>query len=125
MLLVAPVKPVWRARIPAVTHQDGSARIQTVTHDDNPDFRALLEAFKARSGVGVLLNTSMNRRGMPIVETPEDALNFFINSGMDVLILEDLVVTKPADFAARMQRMSQAFAQQSADAAYRRALVPA
>lgn len=124
MLLVAPVKPAWRARIPAVTHQDGSARIQTVAHDDNPDYRALLEAFKARSGVGVLLNTSMNRRGMPIVETPEDALNFFINSGMDVLILEDLVVTKPADFAARMQKMNQMFAQQSADAAYRRVLLP-
>lgn len=124
MLLVAPVRPEWRARIPAVTHQDGSARIQTVTHQDNPDYRALLEAFKARSGVGVLLNTSMNRRGMPIVETPEDALNFFVNSGMDVLVLEDWVVTKPADFAARMQRLNQMFAQQSASAAYNRVLQP-
>jgi len=124
MLLVAPVRPEWRARIPAVTHQDGSARIQTVTPRDNADYRALLEAFKARSGVGVLLNTSMNRRGMPIVETPEEALNFFVNSGMDVLVLEDLVVTKPADFAARMQRFQQMFAQQSANAAYQRVLAP-
>lgn len=124
MLLVAPVRPEWRAKIPAVTHQDGSARIQTVTGADNPAYRALLEAFKARSGVGVLLNTSMNRRGMPIVETPEDALNFFVNSGMDVLVLEDLVVTKPADFATRMQRVQQMFAQQSANAAYQRVLQP-
>jgi carbamoyltransferase len=114
MLLVAPVQEkrrikmteqeqsLWgidllnvpRSDIPAVTHVDYSARIQTVHHDTNPRFYRLLRAFERKTGCGVLVNTSFNVRGEPIVCTPEDAYRCFMRTEMDVLVLENCVLFK-------------------------------
>jgi carbamoyltransferase len=90
---------VVRSEIPAVTHVDCSARIQTVDEGRNPRFARLLEAFDRLTGCPVLVNTSFNVRGEPIVCTPEDAYRCFLATDMDVLVLEDIVLTK--DAAAR------------------------
>ncbi len=80
--------------LPAVTHVDGSARVQTVDAITNPEFYALLSAFEERTGCPVLVNTSFNRRGEPIVCNPEDALRCFMNTGMDVLVMNNYVLLK-------------------------------
>jgi len=115
MLIVAPVKEslrtpmtaeqqqlfgieklnVPRSKIPAITHVDYSARVQTVHADTNPKFHALLEQFKAVSGCSVLVNTSFNVRGEPIVCTPEDAYRCFMRTEMDVLVVENFIMAKP------------------------------
>jgi carbamoyltransferase len=101
-----------RSTIPAVTHVDDSARLQTVDHDRNPRFAALLEAFHARTGCPVLINTSFNVRGEPIVATPDDALRCFRATEMDALVIENLVLRKDAatpalDDAARREHLAQ------------------
>lgn len=83
-----------RSRIPAVTHVDYSARIQTVHQNTNPRFHALLSAFEKRTECPVLINTSFNVRGEPIVCTPEDAYRCFMRTEMDVLVLENAVLLK-------------------------------
>ncbi len=99
--------------LPAVTHVDGSARPQTVDKERAPRFTALLEAFYARTGCPILLNTSFNMRGQPIVCTPVDALFCFIQAQLDVLILENVVLTRAAlpdnlpDLLASWQRTPQ------------------
>ncbi|NIR41490.1 MAG: hypothetical protein GWN79_26520, partial [Actinobacteria bacterium] len=85
-----------RSDIPAVTHVDGSARVQTVAPDRNPRLHEILTAFEARTGCGVLINTSFNVRGEPIVCTPEDAYRCFMRTEMDVLVLEDHILHKDA-----------------------------
>ena len=95
MLLVLPVLPERRERIPAVTHVDGSARLQTVTEAFNPPFHRLIAEFERRTGVPVVLNTSFNLRGEPIVLRPEEAVDDFLSSDMDALFLGDLLVRKP------------------------------
>jgi carbamoyltransferase len=90
---------VVRSEVPAVTHVDYSARLQTVDEERNPRFCRLLEAFDRLTGCPVLVNTSFNVRGEPIVCTPEDAYRCFLATDMDALVLEDLVVAK--DAAAR------------------------
>ena len=80
--------------IPAVTHVDGSARIQTVSEDRSPTYARLLRAFEARTGCPVLVNTSFNVRGEPIVCTPEDAVRCFRRTHMDALVLGNHLVTK-------------------------------
>ena len=87
---------VVRSEIPAVTHVDFSARIQTVDEERNPRFARLLEAFDRLTGCPVLVNTSFNVRGEPIVCTPEDAYRCFLATEMDILVLEDVVLTKDA-----------------------------
>jgi carbamoyltransferase len=114
MLLVAPVqekrrlpfksseKGLWgiellnvlRSDIPAVTHIDYSARIQTVHEDTNPSYYYLLKAFEERTGYATLVNTSFNVRGEPIVCTPEDAFRCFMRTEMDILVLENCVLKK-------------------------------
>jgi carbamoyltransferase len=94
MLLVAPVRDDKRAAIPAVTHVDGTARLQTVTTDTNPLFHRLVERFGKATGVPVLLNTSFNLRGEPIVNTPREAFNSFNRSDMDLLVVDRFVVGK-------------------------------
>jgi carbamoyltransferase len=95
MLLAFTARDRARERIPGVVHVDGTARVQTVGRDDGqPAFRRLLEAFQARTGVPVVLNTSFNIRGEPIVRTPEEALACFDRTGMDLLVLGDRVVEK-------------------------------
>ena len=85
---------VVRSQIPAATHVDYSARIQTVDDRRNPRLHRLLQSFESRTGCPVLVNTSFNVRGEPIVCTPEDAYLFFVSTEMDVLVLENFVVTK-------------------------------
>jgi len=85
---------VLRSDIPAVTHIDYSARIQTVHRDTNPRYHQLLEAFEAATGCGVVVNTSFNVRGEPIVCTPEDAYRCFMRTEMDLLVLGNQIVMK-------------------------------
>ena len=94
MLLVFPVRAAQRARVPAITHVDGTARVQTVTRETDPLYYRLMEAFQRRTGVPVLLNTSFNVRGEPIVCTPEDAVRCFRGTDMDYLVLGPLLVEK-------------------------------
>jgi carbamoyltransferase len=83
-----------RSTIPAVTHVDHSARVQTVDAERNPAFHALLTEFQRLTGCPVLVNTSFNVRGEPMVCTPEDAFHCFATTGIDVLVLEDCIVEK-------------------------------
>ena len=97
MLLVPSVRPEKRNVIPAVTHQDGTGRVQTVTPDNNPRYYQLIHRFGELTGVPVVINTSFNVRGEPIVCTPQDAYKTFINTGIDVLVIGNCIVTeKPA-----------------------------
>jgi carbamoyltransferase len=82
-------------RLPAITHVDGTARVQTVNRAQNPIFHDLLEAFEVEAGVPVLLNTSFNTAGEPIVESPTDALRSFVRCHLDALVLEDHFVAAP------------------------------
>jgi carbamoyltransferase len=91
---------VVRSRFPAITHVDGSARWQTVSKEANSRLWQLLEAFEALTGEGVLINTSMNVRGEPIICTPEEAVECFMGTGMDVLVLENIVIFKKEQPAA-------------------------
>ena len=83
-----------RSDIPAVTHVDYSARIQTVHRDDNPEYHAVIREFERLTGYGVIVNTSFNVRGEPIVCTPQDAYRCFMRSEIDLLVLEDCVLEK-------------------------------
>jgi carbamoyltransferase len=91
MLLVADVV---RSDIPAVTHVDNSARVQTVRADQHPRFHALLRAFEDRTGCPVLVNTSFNVRGEPIVCNPEDAYRCFMGTNIDILAIGDCYLRK-------------------------------
>ena len=101
---------VPRSSIPAVTHVDHSARIQTVHADTNPRYHALLKAFKARTGCPVLVNTSFNVRGEPIVCTPEDAFRCLMGTDLDLLIAGNIAVRKAAQDPALRQDYREAFA---------------
>ncbi len=94
MTLTFPVLPAARERLPAITHVDGSARLQTVAPDDDPRLSALLAAFAERTGCPVLVNTSFNVRGEPLVNTPEDAFRCFMGSDIDVLAIENCLLRK-------------------------------
>ena len=96
MLLVADVHPDKREKIPAVTHVDGSARIQTVSREQNARYYDLIKAFDERTGCPVIINTSFNVRGEPIVESPKDAINCFLHTQMDFLVLGNFLVRKEA-----------------------------
>ncbi|MPZ13122.1 MAG: carbamoyltransferase [Chloroflexi bacterium] len=96
MLFVYPVRPDVAGRIPAVRHVDGTARIQTINRSQHPLFYDLVKAFRARTGVPVLINTSFNTRSEPIVCSPEDALRSFWSSPLDALAIGPFLVAKPA-----------------------------
>lgn len=89
---------VWRedvrARVPAVVHEDGTGRLQSVTAERNPRYAALIEAFARRSGVPILLNTSFNVMGKPILHTAEDAILMFYTTGLDAIVVEDWLLVK-------------------------------
>lgn len=93
MLFVVPVRPERRAAIPAVVHVDDTARVQTVSRETQPAFWELVKAFEERTGVPIVLNTSFNVMGEPIVCTPEDAVACFRSTALDALVLERLLVT--------------------------------
>ncbi|MEZ5977110.1 MAG: carbamoyltransferase N-terminal domain-containing protein [Planctomycetota bacterium] len=96
MLYVAPVREDKRDVIPAITHVDGSGRLQTVSRDTNPAYHRLIELFGERTGVPVVMNTSFNLKGEPIVEHPAHAFNTFSRSGMDVLAVGNHLVEASA-----------------------------
>ena len=100
MLFVYQVREECVPRLPAITHVDGSVRIQTVGPDESPTMRRLLEAFRDETGYPVLLNTSFNIKGEPIVATPDDAVDSFARADIDYLIMGDYVVAKPGDEAS-------------------------
>jgi carbamoyltransferase len=93
---------VQRSTIPAVTHVDGTARIQTVSRDLNPRFHGLLTHFKEITGCPVLVNTSFNVRGEPIVNSPEDAFRCFIGTGLDVLVVGECFLEKSKQTVASL-----------------------
>ena len=80
-----------RRRVPAVVHEDGTGRLQSVTAERNPRYHALISAFHALTGVPVILNTSFNIMGKPILHTSEDAILMFYTSGLDALVVDEVV----------------------------------
>ncbi|HXM15410.1 MAG TPA: carbamoyltransferase N-terminal domain-containing protein [Candidatus Eremiobacteraceae bacterium] len=94
MLNVVPVRPEKQKDVPAITHVDGTGRLQTVTEDSNARYFHLIKAFGDATGVPIVLNTSFNLRGEPIVNTPQQAFNTFTRSGMDALVLGEYLVEK-------------------------------
>lgn len=94
MLMVSDIWPKKRSVIPAVTHVDGTGRLQTVIKDLNPKYYKLIETFYKITGVPIVLDTSFNVKGEPIVETPEDAINCFLGSNFDELYIEDIIIVK-------------------------------
>jgi carbamoyltransferase len=124
MLLVAPVKEelrkplpgnlsgfdllkAERSTLPAATHVDYSARIQTVSREGNPLLYDLLKRFEEKTGCAVLVNTSFNVRGEPIVCTPDDAYRCFMNTEMDYLIMGSFVIERLAQPTAKISRRVQ------------------
>jgi carbamoyltransferase len=96
MLYVTPVRPEKRSVLPAITHEDGSGRLQTVYRETNPAYHRMIERFGELTGVPVIMNTSFNLKGEPIVEDPSHAFNTFSLSGMDLLFLNNYVVRAEA-----------------------------
>ena len=86
---------IARSEIPAVTHVDYSARLQTIHEETNPRFHKLIDQFEQQTGCPILINTSFNVRGEPIVYSPEDAYQCFMRTDMDVLVLENVILLKP------------------------------
>ncbi len=96
MLYVVPVKQDQQTTLPATTHVDGTGRLQTVFPEQSPLYYRLIERFGQATGVPVVLNTSFNLKGEPIVNTPANAFNTFVKSGMDCLVLDNFLVEKPS-----------------------------
>jgi carbamoyltransferase len=94
MLFVVPVKESQKATLPAITHVDGTGRLQTVFKDQSPRYYKMIEKFGQATGVPVVMNTSFNLKGEPIVNTPENAHNTFSKSEMDALVLENFIIEK-------------------------------
>jgi carbamoyltransferase len=99
MLHVYKIRPEWRARLSAVTHVDNTGRLQTVTRDENALYYDLIKTFEAKSGIPVLLNTSFNENE-PIVCQPSEAIECFLRTKMDALVIGSFVCTKAG--AARL-----------------------
>ncbi|HEY0617203.1 MAG TPA: carbamoyltransferase C-terminal domain-containing protein [Kribbella sp.] len=98
MLFVHDVAPAWQDRIPAVVHVDGTARIQTVDRADEPLLASLLEEFETRTGLPVLVNTSLNTAGRPMVDSPADVLELFGSTPADLLVLGPHIVRRAGAF---------------------------
>ena len=94
MTVVYRVRDEKRSAIPALTHVDGTARVQTVSERDHPRYYRLIKQFKALTGVPMLVNTSFNVMGEPVVCTPEDAIRCFYGTGIDRLVIGNFIVTK-------------------------------
>jgi carbamoyltransferase len=94
MMHVVKLKPQWRDRLPAITHVDGTGRLQSVDPDSNELYHKLISAVKSHTGVGIVLNTSFNENE-PVVDTPEQALDCFLRTDMDALCLRRFILVKP------------------------------
>lgn len=99
MLFVHMVAPRWRERIPAVVHVDGTARVQTVDPATQPRLAAMLRAFEARTGLPVVVNTSLNTAGRPMVDDPREALELFGSALVDALVLGPFLVRRSMLYA--------------------------
>jgi carbamoyltransferase len=108
MLFVHQVQPDKADRIPAVRHVDGTARIQTINSDQHPKYHGLLKAFKEITGIPVLVNTSFNTLGKPIVCTPRDAVECFWSSPFDVLVIGSFILEKHAKHSATETHVAEA-----------------
>jgi carbamoyltransferase len=95
MIMTADVRQQHRAALPAITHVNGSARVQTVSKKDNCEFHTLLEAVGKTTGREMVLNTSFNVKGQPIVNTPREAIDTFLGTGIEFLFLEDTLLRRP------------------------------
>jgi carbamoyltransferase len=100
MITTVDVREEFRAQLPAVTHVNGSARVQTVSSVDNEDFHALLRAVGKTTGREMVLNTSFNIKGQPIVNTPREAIETFLGTGIDYLFLDNVMVARRERAAA-------------------------
>jgi carbamoyltransferase len=87
-------RPEVRRLVPGVVHADGTGRLQSVRREWNPRFHGLIEAFRALTGIPLLLNTSLNIMGKPIVHSLEDCLGLFLTTGIDVLVVDDILMEK-------------------------------
>ena len=96
MITIVDVREQWREALPAITHINGSARVQTVSATDNPAYHRLLQEVGKRTGRKMVLNTSFNVKGQPIVNTPEEAIETFLGTGIDCLFLENHLVVRLA-----------------------------
>jgi len=94
MTLSFKVSEAWRKKIPEVVHVDGTARPQTVTEESNPKFYAVIKHFFDITGIPLVINTSLNRRGEPMVSSPDDAVGMYLGSGLDHLAIGDFIVTR-------------------------------
>lgn len=94
MLKVFNIKEKFKSIFPAICHVDGTCRVQTVRKENNRDLYELLERIKLKTGYGIILNTSMNDVGEPIVNTPDEAVNLFLNTNLDALIMENYIFEK-------------------------------
>jgi carbamoyltransferase len=94
MLRVVPVNEEKKEKVPAIVHVDGTGRVQTLTRENNGRFYELVKKFHEKTGVPMLLNTSFNRMGQPIIETPADAIECLLNTGLDCCVFEDRIVFK-------------------------------
>jgi len=92
MLLAPYLKPGKGEIVPAITHADNTARVQTVTKEINERYYELIQAFEKRTGVPLVLNTSFNKAGEPIVETPEDAIKCFLSTDIDILGIDRYII---------------------------------
>ncbi|MED5373548.1 MAG: carbamoyltransferase [Myxococcota bacterium] len=109
MLLVAPVREQYRDQLHAITHVDGSARIQTINPEQDPLYYALIKAFHERTGCPIVINTSLNVRGEPIVNTPEDAYLCFMRTNMDAMALGPFLCLKEQQPELELASAAEAF----------------
>jgi carbamoyltransferase len=104
MLFVHKVREGWRDRIPAVVHVDGTARVQTVHTDTEPLVAEMLAAFERRTGLPVVVNTSLNTVGRPMVDTPREAMELFGSAPVDLLAIGPFAVQRATAFAGGGRR---------------------
>jgi carbamoyltransferase len=114
MLYVTQVLPDHREKLPAITHVDGSARVQTVSQEHNPRLWQLLKAFERVTGLPILLNTSFNVKGEPIVCTPKEALNTFRTANLDAMVMGDILVEAKQKARSREKKQAQEVASTAA-----------
>jgi carbamoyltransferase len=119
MLYVTQVRPPYREKLPAITHVDGSARVQTVSREQNSRLWDLLKAFQRLTDLPIILNTSFNVKGEPIVCTPQEAINTFWNANLDVLVLGNYLVRRKNQSGAKTDLQTEAVLTTQGDGATR------
>ena len=106
MLLISQVKEEYKDKLPSITHVDGTARLQTVNRETNRRYYDVIKEFGKISGISVILNTSFNEAGEPIVETPEDAIKCFLKNNIDYLVIENYFIELKEENFIKLRRLS-------------------